>query len=123
MIRSLLSNDPGHQIYTVDEIISQVAGEEESSVEEEDEGEEEEELQILTSAQKAAMLEQCLMWYEHQPEATPTSLNTLRSHCIRIWEGLLSIDNEEQDSEDELDSDDKQDSGTDDIHMILPLVD
>ena len=76
MIRSLLSNDPGHQIYTDDEIISQVAGEEVSSVEEEDEGEEDEELQIPISAQKAAMLEQCLMWYEHQPEATPVPLHS-----------------------------------------------
>ena len=57
------SNDPGLQLYTNKEMISQVMGSEELCSEEEDEGEEEEEsLQCVSSGQAADMLEQCLTW-------------------------------------------------------------
>ena len=73
------SNDPGHQLYTDEEIISQVTGSEGLCSEEEDEGEEEEgSLQCVSSGQAADMLEQCLTWYENQPEATTTSLMLLK---------------------------------------------
>ena len=47
--------------------------------EEEDEEEEEEgSLQYVSSGQAADMLEQCLMWYENQTEATATLLMLLK---------------------------------------------
>ena len=47
--------------------------------EEEDEGEEEDcSLQYVSSGQAADMLEQCLMWYENQTEATATLLMLLK---------------------------------------------
>ena len=70
------SNDPGHQLYTDNEIISQVLGSEPSSEEETDE--QEEVLKLPSSAQVADMVDQCLTWYEHQPEATATSLMILK---------------------------------------------
>ena len=40
--------------------------------------EEEGSLQSVSSGQAADMLEQCLTWYENQPEATATSLMILK---------------------------------------------
>lgn len=87
------SNDPGHQLYTDEEIISQVTGSEELCSEEEDEGEEEEgSLQCVSSGQAADMLEQCLTWYENQPEATATSLMLLKQirdlAVTKRWQNL-----------------------------------
>ena len=66
---------PRQILYTDNEIISQVLGSEPSSEEETDE--QEEVLKLPSSAQVADMVEQCLTWYEHQPEATATSLMIL----------------------------------------------
>ena len=87
------SNDPGHQLYTDEEIISEVTGSEELCSEEEDEGEEEEgSLQCVSSGQAADMLEQCLTWYENQPEATATSLMLLKQirdlAVTKRWQNL-----------------------------------
>jgi len=84
-------DDPGHQLYTDEGIISQVMESKELYTEEEDEGEEELPLQCVSSVQAADMLEQCFMWYEMQIEATAASLillKKIRDLAKKRWQNL-----------------------------------
>ena len=70
------SNDPGTSCTLMKKLFPRS---EKLYSEEEDEGEEEEgSLQYVSSGQAADMLEQCLMWYENQTEATATLLMLLK---------------------------------------------
>ena len=72
------SNDPGFQLMTDEEICSHVMSGEPS----EDESDAEEAVSQPTcpvsNSQAAHMLEKCLTWLEHQPEANQYNVCTLR---------------------------------------------
>ena len=73
------SSDPGYQVFTDEEIIQQTVS---PSVEEDrgmgDDEDQDEPTTTISSGQAADMLEQCLKWYEHQDEATASSLLLLK---------------------------------------------
>ena len=73
------SSDPGYQVFTDEEIIQQTVS---PSVEEDrgmgDDEDQDEPTTTISSGQAADVLEQCLKWYEHQDEATASSLLLLK---------------------------------------------
>lgn len=71
---SIDSQDPGYQLATDEEIIKQVS----QTTFSDSSDEEEEPIKCVSNGQAADMLEECLKWYEHQQEATPTSLMVLK---------------------------------------------
>ena len=68
--------DPGYQLMTDENIIEQVTNPRVAEINESDSDDESDNAcaDIPMSGQVIEMLQKCLKWYEHQSEATPTSL-------------------------------------------------
>ena len=71
-------NDPGFKVYNHDEICEVVMQESSGNNEDEDEDDEVEEMCPITHGAAADMLDKCLQWLEHQPEASLYNVTTLR---------------------------------------------
>ena len=75
-------NDPGFQIMSDDEICDYVISEaNHQDNEDEDDSEEQHNACPITNSHAAHMLEKCLTWLEHQPEANEYNVCTLRQLC------------------------------------------
>ena len=74
--------DPGHQVFSDEDIIREVTqtSTEQNSDADTNEMEEvlEEDIPVITHGKAAEMLDECLRWYEQQDEATPSSLLLLK---------------------------------------------
>ena len=71
-------NDPGFQIMTDDEICDYVTSEADHQDNEDGESEELNSTCPISNSHAAHMLEKCLVWLEHQPEANEYNVCTLR---------------------------------------------
>ena len=75
------SSDPGYQVLTDQDIIEQVGQactNPQLSTESESDTENEDSISVPTNGEAMEMLDKCLMWYECQSDATPTSVMLLQ---------------------------------------------